>query len=134
MIKGCDDVGCVTNDLLTSFFEQEMTESATAVVEEELSMMVQYSLKIDMSVKSPKGKMKLPFLEYKALLRTHGLKLVTEKTPKVAVRHVLSVIKLPFLRLRLEQNIFFSHIYLKYDFGGFMQHSIALSDAFERID
>lgn len=40
IIKGCDDVGCLTDDLWRSFFEQKETEAATTVMEEELSMIV----------------------------------------------------------------------------------------------
>lgn len=96
--------------------------------------MVQSSLKVKMLVKFAEGRMKLLSMEYKSLLRTHGLTWVTEKTPKVFIRKVFSFIKPAVLRPRLGQGSGFPNILLKHDFSWFMQHTIALSDAFERVD
>ena len=122
------------DDDLRTFLEKEAEESPTVITQDELSKIVESTLRMDMSVKSAKGRMKLLFMEYASLLRTNGLKWVTEKTPKVAIKQVLSVIKPASLRERLEQDIGFSHSHLKNDYTGFMRHATDLSDAFERVD
>jgi len=104
------------------------------VTETDLSKVVESGLKMDMSVKSAQGRMKLLFVEYKSLLRAHGLKWVTDKTPKIAIKHVISAVKPAQLRTRLEQDIAFSHHDLRADFTGFMKHAIDLSSAFQRVD
>lgn len=63
------------------------------VTKAERTATVQASLTMDTSVKSAKGHMKLFFVEYCSLLRTNDIKWVSVKTPKVAVRHVLSAVK-----------------------------------------
>lgn len=69
-----------------------------------------------------------------SLLRTNGLKWVTDKAPKAAVHHVLSVIRPAELRTRLEQDIAFSHNHLNADFAGFMKHALDVSETFEKVD
>lgn len=134
MVDGCDDVQSLTDDVLRSFLDKEATESATVITQDKLSKMVESLFKMDMTVKSAKGRMKLLFMEYKSLLRTNGLKWVTEMTPKVAIKQILSVIKPAALRARLEQDIDSYHVHLKFNFTGFMTHAIDLSDAFKRVD
>lgn len=78
--------------------------------------------------------MKLLLMGYKSLLGTDGLKWVTEKAPKTAVRLVLSFIRPAKVQTRFEQDISFSHNHLKVDFAGFMKHTIDVSEAFEKVD
>lgn len=87
-----------------------------------------------MSVKSAKGRMKLLFMNYKSVLRKHGMAWVTESNAKVAIRQVISVVKPAQLKSRTEQDISFAHVKLKYDFKGFIKHAFKLSEAFEKID
>lgn len=134
LIPDCQDVEDLEDDDLRTFLEKEAEESPTVITQDELSKIVESTLRMDMSVKSAKGRMKLLFKEYTSMLRTNGLKWVTEKTPKVAIKQVLSVIKPASLRERLEQDIGFSHSHLKNDYTGFMRHATDLSDAFERVD
>lgn len=71
--------------------------------------------------------MKLLFMDYKSSMRTNGLKCVTEKTPKLAVKLVLSAVRPVLPRPQLEQGIGFSPHHLKADFSSFMEHALDIS-------
>lgn len=133
-IPDCTDVESLTDKSLRSYLESESQETSETLTEAELTKMVESDLKMDMSVKSAKSRMKLLFMSYKSMLRTNGLKWVTEDTPKVAVKHVLMAIRPAQLRNRLENDIKFAKAKLKSDFKGFMKHAIELSDCFEKLD
>ena len=134
MIKGCNDIQALTDENLRSYLDSESEESTTTVTEADLTKLVESKLRMDMTVTSAHGRMKLLFMDYTSLLRTNGLKWVTTKSPKIAVRHVLSAIKPKQLKSRLEDDFRLSHANLKSDFPGFMKHAIELSVAFEKID
>lgn len=68
------------------------------VTESDLVNMVQKHVRMDMSVKSSKASRELQFTDYKSLLRQHGTDLVTKNNQKVAVPHILSVMKLEQLK------------------------------------
>ena len=82
LILNCTSVETLTNKSLRSFLETEAQESQTTVTESDLAKVVETALKMDTSVKSAKGRMKLLFMEYKSPLPTNGLKWVTEKCPE----------------------------------------------------
>ena len=134
LIPNCTSVEALVDEFLRSFLDSEAQESQNSVTESDLVKLVEAVLRMNMTVKSAKGRMNLLFMEYMSLLRTNGLKWVTEKAPKAAIRHVLSAIRPAQLRTRLEQDLGFSHIDLKANFSGFMTHAIAVSEAFEKVD
>lgn len=134
MIDGCTDVDRLTTEALRTFLDNESQESQSSITEADLAATVQATLKMDMTVKSARVRMKLLFMDYLSLLRTNGLKWVPEKNPKLAIRHVLSSCRPTQLRTRLEQDISFSHHHLKANFAGFMQHALDVSTAFEKVD
>lgn len=133
MIEYCDDLEDLTDDELRKFFDNEAEESPSPVSSSDLANMVQNCIKMDMSVKSAKWRMKLLIMGYKSLLATKGLKWVPNKSQK-AVKHVLSVISPGRLQQRLEQDVSFWHAYLKSNFQCFMQHALRVSAAFEMVN
>ena len=96
--------------------DKESVDSSTIVTATDLEQMVQKHVRMNMTVKSAKGRMKLLFMAYKSLLRQNGMSWVTSKNPKTAIRQVISVIKPVQLKTRLEQDIAFSKSDLKDDF------------------
>lgn len=93
MIEGCDNVESLTSNELKRYLESRSQESVSVITEPELAKLVEATLRMDMSVKSATDRMQLLFMEYRSLLRTNGLKWVIERTPKVPIRHVLSVVR-----------------------------------------
>lgn len=86
-----------------------------------------------MSVSSDTRRMQLLVFEYYSLLRISGLKQVTEKSPKAAIKYVVSVVRPAQLRTGLEQDLGFSHNDLKANFDGLMAHAPDVSVAFEKV-
>lgn len=133
MTEGYTDVKDLSDDQLRTYLENEAVDSSTIVTATYLQM-VQKHVRMDMTIKSAKERMKLLFTAYKSLLRQNGMSWVTSKNPKAAIRQVISVVKPVQLKTRLEQDIAFSKADLKDDFPGFMKHVLELSEAFEKLD
>ncbi|PXF41739.1 hypothetical protein BWQ96_08528 [Gracilariopsis chorda] len=120
MIDDCVDVKDLSENKLHAFLSKEAVDSATVVTESDLSAMVLKHVRMDMSVKSTTVRMKLLFIDYKLLLRQHGMAWVAEKNQKPAVRHVLLVVKQAKLKNRLEQDISFPKRHLKKHLSAFL--------------
>ena len=63
LIPNCTSVETLTETSLRSFLDTNAQESQTTVTESDLAKVVETALKMDMSVKSAKGGMKLLFME-----------------------------------------------------------------------
>lgn len=92
MVNICDNFQSLTDNILQFFLEKEVTKSANVITLDEPLKMFHSFLKMDMNVKSARNRMKLLFRKYKSLLRIISLQWLTEKTPKVAIKQVLSII------------------------------------------
>lgn len=134
MFEGCKDAKSVTEEILGRFLDKEVEESSTAVTFGDLSKMVRTYVRMKMSVKSTRGRMKLLFMEYRSFLQLNALKWVVTKNPKVPIKQVLSFIKPVTLNNRLEQDFSFHKSDLRSGFDGFMKHALDISAAFEMID
>ena len=62
LIPNCTSVETLTETSLRSFLDTNAQESQTTVTESDLAKVVETALKMDMSVKSAKGRMKLLFM------------------------------------------------------------------------
>lgn len=88
---GSTNVYKLTSADLRAFLNKEAKYYKDVLIEAELAATVQATLWMKMFVKSSMGRLKLIFMEYHWLLRTNGIKFVVTKTPKMPIRHVLSV-------------------------------------------
>lgn len=134
LIDDYTDVDMLTSEALRKLLDKEAEEFKDVVTEKDLVATVQVLLHMKISFKSAKGRMKLLFMEYRSLLRTNGIKWVTEKTLKMAIKDVLSAIMPTYLRSRLKQDIGLSYHHLRADFNGFLKHALKVSEAFELVD
>ena len=116
MIEGCTEIKELTDEQLRTYLKIESIDSSMIVTAPDLEQMAQKHVRMDMNIKSAKGRMKLLFIAYKSLLRQKGMSWVTSKNPKTAIRQVISVIKPVQLTTRLEQDIAFSKSDVKDDF------------------
>lgn len=123
MIVGYTDVNKLTSTDRRNFLEKDIQEVKDVVTESELTATVQAALRIKMSVKSSKGRMKMIYIEDPSLLKTNSINWLTYKTPKVAIKNALSSVNPVQLRARLEQDLALSYNHIKSDFQGFMEHA-----------
>lgn len=119
MIYSCKNVEKLISVDFPSYLDNKAQESKDVVIEADLTIMFQAELRMKMSVKARKGRLKVIIMEYCSLFRTNGIKWVIEKTSKLAIRHVLSAVRPMQLCSRVEQDLAFAYHHLKADFDGF---------------
>lgn len=83
MIEGCSDIETLMSTELHRFLDEEAREAQTVVTEPGPAMMVQAALKMNISGKSAKGRIKLLFMEYCSLLRINSLSESMKRHPKL---------------------------------------------------
>lgn len=98
-----------------------------------LDNIVERELRMNMSDRSARSQTETLFVSYLSLLRRNGLKHVIGNTPKLAMYHVVSAVKAPYLRKRLESDLDLKANHIRKDFKGFMEHAVKLSEAFEML-
>jgi len=142
LIGGCNNVKELTDEKLRSYFNSIVEQTSTVVSahnlgevsqQQALEELIEKDVRMDMTVKSAESRMTLVFLDYRSLLRREGMSWIIDRNPKLAIRHVLSVVKPALLKERLEQDLCLAKVELKKDFRGFMNHALRLSEAFDMI-
>lgn len=134
LIKNCSSYEDLTDAVLKTYLESEAeVESKTSGIEK-LDELVEKNLRMDMRNPSCMSRMKDLFVCYNLLLKNNGLSWVKEKTPKLAINHIVSAIRPKNLQIRIERDLKYTKSELKKDYKGFMTHAFALTDSFEMID
>lgn len=124
----------LTDTQLTAYLESMCGESTEFMTLSTLDALVKSKLRMNMREKSALRRMQYLFSSYDTLLEESGLLWVLDSNQKVAIGHVLSVIKPEGLQFRLQDDLEFSKVALRKDFKGFMKHAIAVSKAWQMTD
>ena len=124
----------VTDEQLRTYLDQESVDSKAALTMTSLDEIVARELRMNMDNRNARSRMQQLFVQYHALLTTHGLTWIVTENQKLAVSHVLSAIKPVSLKERLEADLSFSHHDLKNDFKSFLSHAVKLSEPFQLVD
>lgn len=122
------------DEILRAYLKSKATASKNFITIDALDKLVHTHLRIDLTDKDARSRMKNFFLSYKLLLCRHGLTWLTQSNDDIDVCHVLSSIRPELLRDRLESVRDFSHYNLRIDFKGFTTQAIKLSEAFQLLD
>jgi hypothetical protein len=120
-IEGCDDAGNVTDTHLNTWIKESLGEGATTATTEDIAAMVQRKVRINMQEKDSGMRIDQLVSDYLTLSREQGWTLI-KKQPKLAIMHVVSVLKPIHLKELCENGLNLEYIELRRDFPVFFKH------------
>lgn len=132
-IKDISDYDALTDQVLRACLDEKAQESKEDLTLEALDNIFTSELVMDICDKNSKSRMETLFLSYYKMLRRNGIAWLLKKNQKVAVYHVLSVVKPKALQHRLESDLDFAHFDCRKDFSKFLAHTIQLSEDFQLV-
>jgi hypothetical protein len=120
-IEGCDDVEKVTDANLEAWMKKSLGEVAKLTRTDDIASMVLRKIRTNMQEKYSSMRVNQLVSDYLTLSCEQGWTLVKDQ-PKVAIKHLLSVVKPAQLNEVFENDLLLDHIELGKDFYGFVKH------------
>jgi hypothetical protein len=120
-IEGCDDADDVTDTHLDTWIKESLGEAATTATTEDISAMVLRKVRINLQEKDSGMRIDQLVSDYLTLSREQGWTLI-KKQPKLAIKHLISVLKPAHVRELCENDLSLEYIELRKDFPGFIKH------------
>jgi hypothetical protein len=120
-IEGCDDADNVTDTHLNTWIKESLGEAATTATTEDIAAMVLRKVRINMQEKDSGMRIDQLVSDYLTLSREQGWTLI-KKQPKLAIKHLVSVLKPAHLKELCENDLNLEYIELRKDFPGFVKH------------
>jgi hypothetical protein len=120
-IEGCDDVDKVTDNNLEAWIKKSLGEVAKLTTTDDIASMVLRKIRTNMHEKDSSMRVNQLVSDYLTLSREQGWTLVKDQ-PKLAIKHLLSVVKPAQLKEVCENDLLLDHIELRKDFYGFVKH------------
>jgi hypothetical protein len=120
-IEGCNDVDEVTDGNLEAWMKKSLIEVARLTTTDDIASMVLRKLRTNMQKKESRMRVNQLVSDYLTLSREQGWTLVKEQ-PKLAIKHLLSVVKPAQLKEVCENDLLLDRIELRKDFYGFVKH------------
>jgi hypothetical protein len=120
-IEGCDDVDKVINANLEAWMKKSLGEVAKLTTTDDIASMVLRKIRTNMQNKDSCMRVNQLVSDYLTLSREQGWTLVKDQ-PKLAIKHLLSVVKPAQLKEVCEKDLLRDQIELRKDFYGFVKH------------
>jgi hypothetical protein len=120
-IEGCDGVDKVTDANLEAWMKKSLGEIPKLTTTDDIASMVLRKIRITMQEKDSSMRVNQLVSDYLALSREQGWKLVKDQ-PKLAIKHLLSVVKPAQLKEVCENDFLLDQIELRKDIYGFVKH------------
>jgi hypothetical protein len=120
-IEGCDDVDKVTDDNFEAWMKKSLGEVAKLATTGDISSMVLRKIRTNLQEKDSSMRVNQLVSDYLTLSREQGWTLVKDQ-PKLAIKHLLSVVKPAQLKEVCENDLLLDQIELRKDFYGFLKH------------
>jgi uncharacterized membrane-anchored protein YjiN (DUF445 family) len=120
-IEGCDDVDKITDNNLEAWMKKSLGEVAKLTTTDDIASMVLRKIRTNMQEKDSSMRINQLVSDYLTLSRDQAWKLVKDQ-PKLAIKHLLSVVKPAQLKEVCEKDLLLDQIELRKDFYGFVKH------------
>jgi hypothetical protein len=120
-IEGCDDTDNVTDTHVKTWIKESLGDVATTATTEAIANMVLRKFRISMQEKDSGMRIEQLVSDYLTLSREQGWTLI-KKQPKLAIKHVVSVLKPAHLKEMCENDLNLEYIELRKDFPSFVKH------------
>lgn len=120
-IEGRDDVDDVVDSDLEAWMKKSLGEVAKLSTPDDIAAMVQRKVRTNMQEKDSTMRINQLVSDYLTLSREQGWTLVKDQ-PKLAIKHLLSVVKPTQLKEVCENDLLLDQLQLRKDFYGFVKH------------
>jgi hypothetical protein len=120
-IEGCDDVDKVTDDNLEAWIKKSLGEVSKHTTTDDIAFMVLRKIRTNMQENDSSVRVNQLVSDYLTLSREQGWMLVKDQ-PKLAIKHLLSVVKPAQLKEVCENDLLLDQIELRKDFYVFLKH------------
>jgi hypothetical protein len=121
-------VSLVTDEILGAWLDKHRDLKKDGLTKNQISAIITRSLRTNMAEKDTEQRIIMLFADYQSLLRANGLSWIVKDNPKLAVDHIMEVIKPFALKKRLRDDLDLAHVGLENDFLGFMRHVICRAE------
>jgi hypothetical protein len=120
-IEGCDDADDVIETHVDTWIKQSLGEAATTATTEDIAAMVLCKVRINIQEKESGMRIGQLPSDYLTLSREQGWTLI-KKQPKLAIKHLISVLKPAHLKELCENGQHIEYVELRKDFPRFIKH------------
>jgi Integrase core domain/Integrase zinc binding domain len=120
-IEGRDDADDVVDSDLEAWMKKSLGEVAKLSTPDDIAAMVQRKVRTNMQEKDSTMRINQLVSDYLTLSREQGWTLVQDQ-PKLAIKHLLSVVKPTQLKEVCENDLLLDQLQLRKDFYGFVKH------------
>jgi hypothetical protein len=120
-IEGRSEADEVIDADIEAWMKESLGEVSKLTTTDEIAAMVQRKVRTNMQEKDSSMRINQLVSDYLTLSREQGWKLVKDQ-PKLAIKHLLSVVKPPQLKEVCENDLLLDQVALRKDFYGFVKH------------
>ena len=121
----------LNNDTLQEWLEEQQKESLDSMTLEQLEEIIRSSIQMNVKEPDPKLRAIRLFADYKMLLRTKKWEDLLTNNPKIAVGHIVEVLRPSELKIKVESDLSLSKKSLKKDWKGFFKYVVEQTTACE---